>query len=300
MMKHILLALGLVWLGSCAPKPMPPLRESLAQRADPVELADLERTALDLSGTSADRERLALLEGLQGEPLSHAGGWLLSLQRDGEQQQVWLAPGGRAELLAHGRSARLVDLQGDRVLLLEDRTVGFSRLLAREPEGKEWVLAEGASGCLRLDEAGRRLLRLQEDPEKIFVYTPGSWRLELEQEIQRSGKGWKLAKPRPHPNAFRALHRFLSAARAGRWRQARAETRLERLLALPEGGHSRKLEASLKLGTPRLLERERLLKAPPRGKIQGLEEASGPGAWRVELQEFGEEGWKLCRLERIL
>ncbi len=302
---HRLFILLCLLLASCGTKPLPPLEQSLAERRAAPELADLQRTALDLQGVEADRERLALVEGLAGEPVALAGGWLIEQQLAGESLLAWLAPGGRAEEVARGRATQLVDLQGERALLLVEGEGSLSVLKAVSPRKgkaglKEWILAEGADGCLRLDESRRLLLRLVEDPSGNFSYASGSWRLENEAEIRRDGKGWSLAAEQPHESAFRALHRFLDNARRGKWSKARKDARLERLLALPGGGHSTKLGPSLRLSVPRLLQRELRLTAPPLGEIRRLESVDGSGAWRVEVQQSPGEGWKVCRLERVL
>jgi hypothetical protein len=136
-----------------------------------------------------------------------------------------------------------------------------------------------------------------------FREEPGSWHLERSRQILRQGSGWQLGKAVDAETPYRCLVRFVQAARAGRWGRARDEVVLERLLALPGGGYSRELAASLRLSAPALLDGDRPLKAPAQGEILRFEDLAGHAAWRVRFEErlgSGDQSlWKLVRLETV-
>lgn len=310
------LLLGLLWLAGCTTAPLPGLEQELRRLERPVLLADLEQTAGDLQGDERlDRARLELVPGSAAAPRPLADGWLLTLDREGQKWLCWLKlqqaasgsePGvGSAELLAAGRELQVLDQAGDRVLVLEHEAgpPDVRRLVdARPGKGRE-ILAEDSADRLRVSEEGHVLYQAEGQAPKHFVEGPGSWHLEQARRIQRQGSGWSLGKPQPAETPYRCLTRFVEAARAGNWSRAKREVVLERLLALPGGGFSRELAASLRLTAPALLEKNRPLQAPPQGPLLRFGDLAGHSAWRVQFEErrdsAGQAAWKLVRLQTV-
>lgn len=314
-MRQALWVIGLCWLlAGCASTPLPGLEQELRRLERPVLLADLEQTAGDLGrGPEPDRARLALVPGLVGDPLPLEPGWLLTLEREERLWLCWLAAprhtgehsAGQAELLSAGQELKVLDLLPDRVLVLEHDSgpAGQRRLVACVPGRGREVLAEAPADRLRPGADGSRLLLAEERPAPHFRESAGSWHLEQQRPILRRGSGWELGKAEPAETPYRSLVRFVAAARDNRWRLARREVVLEKLLALPGGGFSRELAASLRLGTPALLEPNRPLLAPPQGEILRFGDVAGHSAWRVRIEprqgRDGLEQWKLVRLETV-
>ena len=325
MRRHLLvLAAPLLLALSCARSPAP-LAEAPELTGAPAELGpDLEAAARDLTGDAVlDAARLRLVEGREGDPLALGGGWLLALRREtrattgrpaGSQcLMVWLGAGskaGRTVALARADSLRLVEVGagGEPRLLLLERVAGAGgprrRLVQRDLEGRARPLAEGPADGLAWEDSPPALRQALTREPSVFREAPGTWHLESRRRVEQGRDGWRLGPAATVESPYRALVDFLEATRHGRWRAARSRADLRSLLALPEGGYSRELEASLRRGSPELLERRRLLKAPRRGPITRLETADGGAAWRVELAALpapeGGARWVLTRLERVL
>ena len=327
MQSHLRLTMiaGVLLLAtSCARRPLP-LAEAPQLAGTPAALApDLEAVSRELTGDQAlDLARLRLVEGREGEPLALDGGWLLTLRRETVKQTgvnagsqallVWLGTGraaGQARALARADSLRLLDLKpGDdaRLLLWErDEQDGMTRrrLVERGLDGRERVLVQGPVDRLRWEEAPAALRLAEEEEAPAFRESPGAWHLERRMLVLQEGGGWRLGPADPVDSPYRALSEFLGAARRGHWGAARARAELSRLLALPGGGWSRRLKASLRKGSPELLDRSLRLSAPRQGPITRLEAPSGSPAWRVELERLpdsrGRVRWVLTRLERVV
>jgi len=320
-----LLAL-LLLAASCARKPLPLEEDPALAGPDPFLGADLVLAGRDLDGDPLrDRARLDLVEGREGEPLPCAGGWLLQVRRrlddglpGGSRPQallLWLGSGprrGEARLLARGDSLRLLDLaEGDgdgraRLLLAERVREGsreLRRLVQRRLDGKIRVLASRSPDRLDVEPVPLALRLAEEKDAPPFREGLGSWHLERRHPVVETEDGWVLGEGTPLESPYRALVEFLQAARKGRWSAARERADLKRLLALPDGGWSPELEASLKAGVPELLSRRVQLTAPRKGPITRLEDLSGRLSWRVELVAGagapGDTRWRVARLERI-
>ncbi|MCA9783062.1 MAG: hypothetical protein KC518_05725 [Candidatus Cloacimonetes bacterium] len=303
-----LLAALLLFVG-CARTPLPGIDQELRRLERPVLLADLEQTSRELLGEAvSDRARLALVPGMQGQALPHADGWLVTLEREDRLWFCWLGAGktsGRAELLASGRQVRLLDFSDSRALVWEEdnSSPARNRLVEVRPGGGREILSEDLPDRLRLDSEGKQLLQASGESSAPFVEAEGSWHLEQTRPILRHGAGWSLGKAEDAETPYRSLCRFVAAARSGAWSKAKREVVLERLLALPGGGYSRELAASLRLSAPALLEKNRPLKAPSQGELRRFQDLAGHAAWRVELQVFqdsrGRSQWKLVRLQTV-
>jgi hypothetical protein len=322
-----LVALGLLMLAAaCARRPLPLETDPALAGPDPFLGADLVLAGRDLTGDPLmDRARLDLVEGREGEPLPWAGGWLLQVRRrldeglpgDSRPQALllWLGAGGergQARLLARADSLRLLGVaEGggaakDARLLLAERVRDGSReqrrLVQRHLDGTLRVLAARTPDRLDVEPAPLAL-RLAEDKDAPpFREGLGSWHLERRHPVLETETGWSLGEGEPLESPYRALSEFLQAARRGRWAAARERADLKRLLALPDGGWSPELEASLKAGVPELLRRRVLLSAPRKGPITRIEDLSGRLVWRVELLPSatpGETRWRVGRLERV-
>jgi hypothetical protein len=312
-----LCVLLLLALASCAPRP-PLLEDEAVVLAGDLHLArDLLALSRELEGDPLrDRLRLDLVEGLEAPPRAFAGGWLLHLRRGPTALLAWTGSGARRGLalnLAEGDSLRLLEVrededrpgpEGRHRLLWIELAGGERRLLQGGLDGQHRQLAAGPAARSRwLEGPPAAWVDGEDRPARGFREGPGSWRLERARELRASASGWKLAPAVALDSPYRALAEFVDAARRGRWSRAAQRADLSRLLALPDGGWSRRLGPSLKLSTPELLERERELQAPPFGRLLRFEAVGGRPAWRVEaeLQPAGREGsrWRLTRLEQV-
>lgn len=310
------------WLAGCS-RSLPPLdAASTVLDGEPHLAGDLLALSRSLEGDAdLDRARLALVEGLEGEPRAFAGGWLLQLRRESGALLVWAGAGaqrGLALRLATGDSLRLLRWQEDdrpgprghhRLLWLErvpEPAGARLRLVQGGLRGQLRALAEGrAEDCRWQAGAEPGWIEAEGGPAKGFREGPGRWSLERRRPLREGSSGWKLGSAEDLDSPYRCLVEFVEAARRGRWKRAEARADLSRLLALPGGGYSRRLGASLKLDAPELLDAGVRLEAPPCGPLRRLEAAGGRPAWRVEAErlpaERGDgESWRLVRLERIV
>lgn len=308
-------------LAGCARQPLPLREDPRLAGADPWLAPDLEAASRELPGEPLrDLARLTLIDGREGEPAPLEGGWRLQVRRDwprgaggaraaGQALLVWLGTGrqaGTVRLLGRADSLAVLRQEGDgqeETLLLLAREGGRRRLECVDALGRRRVLAEDDADRLRWEDGA--LLVAEEREAPAFRERTGSWHLERRRTVAGGPGAWRLGPAIVVDSPYRALAEFLDASRRGRWRQARARADLSRLLALPGGGYSRELKASLAAGSPELLDRRVLLAAPPGGApITHLVDLEGRRTWRVALERRsaaqGPPRWVLTRLERVL
>lgn len=314
--------LPLLLLAACAGRRSRQDADALVQFAEPRLARDLMALSMDLTGeANLDRARLALVEGQEQAARPFAGGWLLQLRRDGQALLVWAGAGaqrGLALRLAAADSLALLDAREDdrpgpkgrhRLLWLERvrDEVGARRALVQGGlRGDRRRLADAPAADARLrGGSAPGWIAADEDAAPGFREKPGSWRLESLRALRKTASGWKLGPAEELDSPYRCLAEFVDAARRGRWRKAARRADLSRLLALPDGGFSRRLGPSLKLDAPELLDGDRLLDAPPFGPLRRFEAVGGRPAWRVETEQLPGEGgrppsWRIVRLERVV
>ena len=325
---RLLLLIGLLLPLACSRR-LPLIEEDTPLLEERPRLArDLLAASRDLDGSPEENlARLDLVEDRSAPVKPFAGGFLVLLRRGRRELLVWLGAGeqrGTSLLLCAGDSLKLLDRlesgaegpQGRHRLLLWERRkeegAALKQLCRRDLQGGVKILARAPVHRLRLESSGGAVLEAASEPAPCFVEGPDSWRMERRRAIRRTGQGWSLSAHEPLESPYRTLSSFLEAARRGRWKQAARHADLPQLLALPDGGWSRRLAATMKLSLPRLLDRRLALEAPPRGSLLRIEDLSGRRAWGVafrfaeaeELRHRGESRanrgrWLLTRLERV-
>ncbi len=262
-----------------------------------------------------DLARLQLREDLLGEPRYLADGrWLLQLANERGQFLYCVTPGeGREKqqpvLLANADSIALVSLrQSDSrqwpwQLLLREERAETVEVLQVAPDGRRRSLQKGVRGNLHLLQDPLRLRLPQEEAHSQFHEEPGSMHLEIDVPLMEHRDGWVLGDPLPVENSYRCLNRFIEAVRRGKWSRAERNADLALMLALPNGGHSPRLAASMKLSEPELLDRKLSLRAPAYGPLRRFSSMDGRFSWVVDFRSMpdkhGSMRYLITRLERV-
>ena len=305
----------LLLLNSCARRSISPI-EAPAHPLYQEQYADLTTLAGQLNGSYRhDLARLQLREDLLAEPRYLENGcWLLHLEGEQGQSLHCFRPAEDSEkvqplLLAHADSLALLEVRHSDShywpwqLLLREEQKGQVELLQVSPDGRRRSLVQEAAGRIFILQNPLRVRVPQRKAKSVFVESPGSMHLEVDVPLEEHRDGWVTGEPVEVENSYRCLNSFLSAVRRGKWSRAERHADLHLLLALPEGGHSPRLAASMKLSEPELLSRKLALCSPAYGPLRRFSSVDGRFTWHVEFRREpdrdGEMRYLLTRLERV-